>query len=62
MPGLSRFRPLVLGRSLGSCSRRKAILHSVELTAIFNYNVRLATGLGLRTNPEYQTLGRKLDE
>lgn len=38
------------------------ILHIVELTAIFNYNVRLATGLGLVPNPEYHTLGRKLDE
>ena len=37
------------------------ILHIVELTAIFNYNVRLATGLGLIPNPEYHTLGRKLE-
>jgi len=38
------------------------ILHIVELTAIFNYNGRLANGLGLIPNPEYHTLGRKLDE
>ena len=34
------------------------ILHIVELTAIFNYNVRLATATGLIPNPEYHTLGR----
>ena len=34
------------------------ILHIVELTAIFNYNVRLAGSLGLIPNPEYHTLGR----
>jgi uncharacterized peroxidase-related enzyme len=35
------------------------ILHIVEVTAIFNYNVRLATATGLFPNPEYHALGRK---
>jgi uncharacterized peroxidase-related enzyme len=34
------------------------ILHIVEVTAIFNYNVRLATATGLLPNPEYHNLGR----
>ena len=34
------------------------ILHIVEVTAIFNYNVRLATPTGLFPNPEYHDLGR----
>ena len=34
------------------------ILHIAELTAIFNYNGRLANALGLLPNPEYHTLGR----
>lgn len=34
------------------------ILHVVEVTAIFNYNVRLATATGLFPNPEYHQLGR----
>lgn len=34
------------------------ILHVVEVTAIFNYNVRLATATGLFPNPEYHDLGR----
>jgi uncharacterized peroxidase-related enzyme len=34
------------------------ILHLVEVTAIFNYNVRLATATGLVPNPEYYELGR----
>jgi uncharacterized peroxidase-related enzyme len=34
------------------------VLHIVEVTAIFNYNVRLATATGLFPNPEYHTLGR----
>ena len=34
------------------------ILHIVEITAIFNYNVRLATATGLFPNPEYHELGR----
>ena len=34
------------------------ILHLVEVTAIFNYNVRLATATGLFPNPEYHELGR----
>jgi uncharacterized peroxidase-related enzyme len=34
------------------------ILHIVEVTAIFNYNVRLATATGLYPNPEYHALGR----
>ena len=38
------------------------ILHITELTAIFNFNGRLANGLGLSPNAEYHTLGRKLDE
>jgi uncharacterized peroxidase-related enzyme len=36
----------------------KDILHLVEVTAIFNYNVRLATATGLLPNPEYHELGR----
>lgn len=35
------------------------ILHIVEVTAIFNYNVRLATATGLHPNPEYHALGRE---
>jgi uncharacterized peroxidase-related enzyme len=34
------------------------ILHIVEVTAIFNYNVRLATATGLYPNVEYHELGR----
>jgi uncharacterized peroxidase-related enzyme len=34
------------------------ILHIVEVTAIFNYNVRLATATGLLPNDEYHSLGR----
>ena len=34
------------------------ILHIVEVTAIFNDNVRLATATGLFPNAEYHTLGR----
>jgi uncharacterized peroxidase-related enzyme len=34
------------------------ILHIVEVTAIFNYNVRLATATGLFPNLEYHELGR----
>jgi len=34
------------------------ILHITELTAIFNYNGRLANGLGLVANNEYHGLGR----
>ena len=38
------------------------ILHIVELTAIVNYDGRLANGLGLIPNPEYHRLGRRLDQ
>ena len=34
------------------------ILHLIEITAIFNYNVRLATATGLFPNAEYHELGR----
>jgi uncharacterized peroxidase-related enzyme len=34
------------------------ILHIVEVTAIFNFNVRLATATGLFPNVEYHQLGR----
>ena len=34
------------------------ILHIIELTAIFNYNVRLATATGLFPNAQYHELGR----
>jgi uncharacterized peroxidase-related enzyme len=34
------------------------ILHIVEVTAIFNYNVRLATATSLLPNVEYHNLGR----
>lgn len=34
------------------------ILHIVEVAAIFNYNVRLATATGLLPNVEYHELGR----
>ena len=34
------------------------ILHIAELTAIFNYNGRLANALGLVPNVEYHDLGR----
>ena len=36
------------------------VLHIVELTAIFNYNVRLAGSTGLIPNPEYHSLGREV--
>ena len=35
------------------------ILHIIEVTAIFNYNVRLATATGLVPNVEYYDLGRQ---
>ena len=38
------------------------ILHIAELTAIFNYNGRVANALGLLPNVEYHSLGRKLDD
>lgn len=38
------------------------ILHIVEVTAIFNYNVRLATATGLFPNPDYHVLGRTTRE
>ena len=38
------------------------ILHIAELTAIFNFNGRIANALGLIPNPEYHTLGRNLDK
>jgi uncharacterized peroxidase-related enzyme len=34
------------------------VLHIVEVTAIFNYNVRLAAATGLFPNVEYHNLGR----
>jgi uncharacterized peroxidase-related enzyme len=34
------------------------VLHIVEVTAIFNYNVRLAAATGLFPNVEYHDLGR----
>jgi uncharacterized peroxidase-related enzyme len=34
------------------------ILHIVEVIAVFNYNVRMATATGLFPNPGYHTLGR----
>lgn len=34
------------------------ILHLIEVIAIFNYNVRLASATGLYPNPEYHELGR----
>lgn len=37
----------------------EGILHIVEVTAIFNYNVRLATATGLFPNPDYHDLGRR---
>ena len=38
------------------------ILHIAELTAIFNFNGRLANALGLMPNGEYHTLGRDLSK
>ena len=38
------------------------ILHIAELTAIFNYNGRLANAMGLVPNAEYHELGRQPDE
>src|SRR6266496_3433804 len=38
------------------------ILHIAELTAIFNYNGRLANAMGLVPNVEYHELGRQPDE
>src|SRR6266702_3069678 len=37
------------------------ILHIIEVTAIFNFNVRLATATGLFPNVEYHELGRRPD-
>ena len=34
------------------------ILHVAELTAIFNFNGRIANALGLMPNAEYHSLGR----
>ena len=34
------------------------VLHIAELTAIFNYNGRVANALGLLPNAEYHRLGR----
>jgi len=36
----------------------EGILHITELTAIFNFNGRVANALGLMPNPEYHRLGR----
>ncbi len=47
---------LVLLREIGFADQD--ILHIIEVTAIFNYNVRLATATGLFPNPEYHDLGR----
>ena len=38
------------------------ILHIAELTAIFNFNGRIANSLGLMPNREYHTLGRHIDK
>jgi uncharacterized peroxidase-related enzyme len=38
------------------------ILHIIEVTAIFNYYVRLATATGLFPNAEYHTLGPDIRE
>lgn len=38
------------------------ILHIAELTAIFNYNGRLANAMGLAPNVEYHELGRHPDQ
>jgi uncharacterized peroxidase-related enzyme len=38
------------------------ILHIAELTAIFNFNGRIANALGLLPNPEYHTLGRDIEK
>lgn len=38
------------------------ILHIAELTAIFNFNGRIANALGLMPNAEYHTLGRTVDK
>ena len=35
------------------------VLHITELTAIFNFNSRVANPLGLMPNPEYHSLGRE---
>src|SRR6266700_1708924 len=37
------------------------ILHIAELTAIFNFNGRVANALGLIPNAEYHSLGRNPD-
>jgi len=47
-----------LGRLRDAGFADEDILHIVEVTAIFNYNVRLATATGLFPNPEYHELGR----
>ena len=36
----------------------EGVLHIAELTAIFNFNGRIANALGLMPNPEYHSLGR----
>jgi uncharacterized peroxidase-related enzyme len=35
------------------------VLHIAELTAIFNYNGRVANAMGLLPNPEYHDLARR---
>lgn len=49
-------RDILLMRQIGYTD--EDILHIIEVTAIFNYNVRLATATGLVPNTEYYDLGR----
>ena len=57
-PDMSTEEDLVLLRDAGFGDAE--ILHIAELTAIFNYNGRLANALGLMPNPEYHGLGRNV--
>ena len=47
-----------LERLRGADFTDEDILHIAELTAIFNFNGRIANALGLMPNPEYHALGR----
>jgi hypothetical protein len=60
LPGGPRGRaaPAHQGRGAHGEVGDEDILHIVEVTAIFNYNVRLATATGLVPNVEHHDLGR----
>ena len=38
--------------------RDEDVMDITEVTALFNFSNRMASGLGWQPNPEYETLGR----